>query len=60
MSTLHSGEDLAASIDDSTQTLREVHERLVAFISAHSVLSNATLRLADSIVEFYSPEVNGN
>lgn len=44
-------------MDRNTQGLREVHERLVSFIAAHTCLSKATLGLADSIVEFYAPEV---
>lgn len=47
----------SVSSDRHTQSLRNVHERLVAFISAHTTLGQATLGLADSIVEFYSPEV---
>lgn len=48
----------SVSSERHTQSLRNVHERLVAFISAHASLGQATLGLADSIVEFYSPEVN--
>lgn len=42
--------------DDGT-ALRLVHGRLLGYIAAHNALSKATLELADSIVEFYSPEV---
>lgn len=42
--------------DDGT-ALRLVHGRLLCYIAAHNALSKATLELADSIVEFYSPEV---
>ncbi|CAN0146698.1 unnamed protein product, partial [Hapterophycus canaliculatus] len=49
----------SVSSERHTQSLRNVHERLVAFISAHTSLGQATLGLADSIVEFYSPEDAG-
>lgn len=47
----------STSSETQTQSLREVHERLVSFIAAHTSLGKATLSLADSIVEFYSPQV---
>lgn len=50
-------ENSSVSTDRHMQSLREVHERLVAFINAHVGLSKFTLSLADSIVDFYSPEV---
>ena len=43
---------------DKHSNLRQIHERLVDFIAAQVALSKATLRLADSIVDFYAPEVN--
>lgn len=39
------------------QGLRDVHQRLVGFVAAQTSLSKATLALADSVVDFYSPEV---
>ncbi|CAM9776170.1 unnamed protein product, partial [Pylaiella littoralis] len=49
----------STSAETQTQSLREVHERLVSFIAAHATLGKATLSLADSIVEFYSPQDAG-
>lgn len=43
---------------DRQTNLCQIHERLIDFITAHTSLSKATLRLADSIVDFYAPEVN--
>ncbi|CAB1097077.1 unnamed protein product [Ectocarpus sp. CCAP 1310/34] len=40
-----------------TQSLREVHERLVSFVQCHTQLASSTIGLADSILDFYSPEV---
>lgn len=60
MSPLQTDSRSSASTSSETQTqksLREVHERLVSFIAAHTNLGKATLSLADSIVEFYSPQV---
>lgn len=45
------------SSERQTQSLREVHERLVSYVQAHSALGQATLSLADSIVDFYLPQV---
>jgi len=45
------------SSERQTQSLREVHQRLVSYVAAHSNLCNATMALADSIVDFYLPEV---
>lgn len=50
-------ESSSVSTDRHMQSLREVHERLSAFINARNQLSKFTLSLADSIVDFYSPEV---
>lgn len=36
--------------------LRQIQQRLVAFIEAQRSLSKSTLSLADSIVDFYNPE----
>lgn len=46
------------SSERHTKSLREVHERLVAYVHAHSALGKATLSLADSIVDFYLPQVS--
>lgn len=54
---------LRAQVDQSSESpdrhtnLLQIHKRLVDFIAAHTSLSKATLRLADSIVDFYAPEV---
>lgn len=47
------------SSERQTRSLREVHERLVSYVAAKSNLCNATMALADSIVDFYLPEVGG-
>ena len=51
-------ENSSVSTDRHMQSLREVHERLCAFINAQNGMSKCTLSLADSIVDFYSPEVS--
>ncbi|CAM9820259.1 unnamed protein product, partial [Ectocarpus fasciculatus] len=42
-----------------TQSLREVHERLVSFVQCHTQLASSTIGLADAILDFYSPEDAG-
>lgn len=65
MSPIHVGQSSSAAmpavagngLSTDSQSLRAVHDRLLEFIAAHSTLSKVTLALADSIVEFYLPEV---
>lgn len=57
MSRLQTDNRSSMSSERHTRSLREVHERLVSYIQAHSTLGKATLSLADSIVDFYLPQV---
>lgn len=58
MSRLQTDSTTSMSSERQTQSLREVHERLVSYVQAHSALGKATLNLADSIVDFYLPQVS--
>lgn len=57
MSRLQTDSRPSMSSERQIQSLREVHERLVSYVQAHSALGKATLSLADSIVDFYLPQV---